>query len=501
MIYLRMTIACAIFTLFGGFIYFKNRRLPLLSTKIFIALFITILFYFLFDGITIYTVNHLEVVNGELVDHTWNYVAHIIYLILIDAVIFLFSLYVIYHTDIHRETNKLQLFLNSLPFIISSIFIIFLPIEYIKDEINYSRGPKAYALYASVGCYIGIILYKTVRYWKNINSEKAYSIVLSLCVFGIISIIQMIFPTMLISSIGAGLFVLSIVLSSENPEKYIDEETDFYNDRVFCLVAEDWLKYKSHFVVLTISLEQFIYFNKLKTQILAIYKDISSELKREFNEYCYAIHDECFAVLLPNSNKVEAIENKIKQILSRYRFVGEESIPSLVIDVDSSQYHLKKIEEEIVRFLTKLDDDYISIDSLSGVRNRNAFEREFLLFNDRSSNKWIIILDINHFKEINDTYGHSFGDQAIKQFAQLLKENFPKYNQVYRVGGDEFVIFFEGDKESLDAILEYTYQNSLKLELPFELSFAYGYACLETENPYQQADQNMYQQKMAVETK
>lgn len=501
MIYLRMTIACAIFTLFGGFIYFKNRRLPLLSTKIFIALFMTILLYFLFDGITIYTVNHLEVVNGVLVDHTWNYIAHIIYLILINAVIYLFSLYVIYHTDIHRKTNKIQLLLSFLPFLISTIFIIFLPIDYIQDEINYSRGPKAYALYASIACYIGIILYKTIRYWNNINSEKAYSILLSLVVFGIISIIQMIFPTMLISSIGAGLFVLSIVLSSENPEKYIDEETDFYNDRVFCMVAEDWLKYKSHFVILTISLEQFIYFNKLKNQIFAIYRDISTQLKREYKEYCYTIYGECFAVLLSNSSKVEDIENTIKQILARYRFLGELTIPTLVLDVDTEVYQLTRIEEEIARFITKLDDTYISIDTLSGVRNRNAFEREFVLFNDQNSNKWIIILDLNHFKDINDHFGHLLGDQAIKQFAEVLQENFPKYNQVYRVGGDEFVIFYEGDQESLDAILEYTYQSCLNLNLPFELSFAYGYASLDNENPYQKADQNMYQNKIKEEVK
>lgn len=52
----------------------------------------------------------------------------------------------------------------------------------------------------------------------------------------------------------------------------------------------------------------------------------------------------------------------------------------------------------------------------------------------------MIVLDINDFKTINDTYGHEYGDVVIKAVAEIIREAFSQCGTCYRVGGDEFYI-------------------------------------------------------------
>jgi diguanylate cyclase (GGDEF)-like protein len=55
----------------------------------------------------------------------------------------------------------------------------------------------------------------------------------------------------------------------------------------------------------------------------------------------------------------------------------------------------------------------------------------------------MVFYDVDFFKEINDTYGHDYGDEVLKKIARTLEENKPKNSLVYRFGGDEFVVFIE----------------------------------------------------------
>lgn len=83
-------------------------------------------------------------------------------------------------------------------------------------------------------------------------------------------------------------------------------------------------------------------------------------------------------------------------------------------------------------------------DSMTSLYNRRRFEEllenEISLIRRYGHKSCICILDVDHFKEINDNYGHPFGDMVIKQIASILKENIRETDTVSRWGGEEFLI-------------------------------------------------------------
>jgi len=111
----------------------------------------------------------------------------------------------------------------------------------------------------------------------------------------------------------------------------------------------------------------------------------------------------------------------------------------------------KKLEEQITA-LEKLARE----DSLTGVANRRYFyERGDILLKEskkKGSSLFIVVLDIDVFKQINDTYGHIVGDHVIKLTANTLNNITDDQSFLGRVGGDEFMLFFQD--QPLSKILE-----------------------------------------------
>lgn len=83
-------------------------------------------------------------------------------------------------------------------------------------------------------------------------------------------------------------------------------------------------------------------------------------------------------------------------------------------------------------------------DALTGLYNRRHFEdnleREFLRAVRYDNNLSFAMIDIDYFKKINDTYGHSTGDYVLKEVSYLISQTFRKTDMVFRYGGEEFAI-------------------------------------------------------------
>jgi diguanylate cyclase (GGDEF)-like protein len=79
-------------------------------------------------------------------------------------------------------------------------------------------------------------------------------------------------------------------------------------------------------------------------------------------------------------------------------------------------------------------------DALTGVLSRRALEQELLKLRNRYS---IAMIDLDHFKHINDKFGHDVGDEVLKMVASLLIKT-AGHSKVFRYGGEEFVVLFSG---------------------------------------------------------
>ena len=78
-------------------------------------------------------------------------------------------------------------------------------------------------------------------------------------------------------------------------------------------------------------------------------------------------------------------------------------------------------------------------DKLTGLSNRRQFDDD-LKPGQAEPPAFLLLLDIDHFKTVNDRYGHEFGDKVLQQTAHLLRENLRHWDRAYRYGGEEFAI-------------------------------------------------------------
>lgn len=89
-----------------------------------------------------------------------------------------------------------------------------------------------------------------------------------------------------------------------------------------------------------------------------------------------------------------------------------------------------------------------SIDPLTGVRNRTAMDstmkREVGLALRHKTPLSVILMDIDHFKSVNDRYGHLYGDQALKAVARCAEQSIRESDIIFRYGGEEFLILLTG---------------------------------------------------------
>ena len=129
----------------------------------------------------------------------------------------------------------------------------------------------------------------------------------------------------------------------------------------------------------------------------------------------------------------------------KYIFQALILIFIIVLFYTFKKMDLKKYNEKIEK-LSK-------IDSLTNLDNRQAIDSKLMKLNGKAFS--LILIDIDHFKEINDIYGHKAGDEVLQEFANILKINLKKNQHIGRWGGEEFLLICEDNTESQAAIIAY----------------------------------------------
>ena len=192
-----------------------------------------------------------------------------------------------------------------------------------------------------------------------------------------------------------------------------------------------------------------------------------------------------FLVILPLGKFKNSIENDEK-----LKIIGSLEFKSLA----ESYNEIYEIKAQTARSLLKKAE----YDSLTGILNRRAFDQICESSAEKKQKIALLLIDMDNFKSVNDTYGHIGGDNALKSLAMALSETFRDTDYVARVGGDEFAAILpncepsaaNGIKKKIDRINKRLSQ----LEEHF-VSISVGVAfsdCGFSKELYDRADKALY---------
>ncbi len=148
-------------------------------------------------------------------------------------------------------------------------------------------------------------------------------------------------------------------------------------------------------------------------------------------------------------------------------------------------------------------------DALTGAKNRSTFDesldREINLAQRHGQDFTLLVVDIDHFKRINDTYGHSSGDEVLRSVVRTLQRSIRATDMLFRYGGEEFVILLSNSdcqqsSRIADRVLGSVRDINMQLSgQELDLSVSIGMACLDTQDTAQtlfdRADAAMYEAK------
>lgn len=483
---LKTSIVCLLLILYMCMFYYRKPHIKVKSTGIFCVLTVVSIVNALFDLITLYTVNHRDTVPEAL-----NLAAHIIYLMSILMFVYILFIYMKSCLQRNIKINRTVQIIQSVPLFVSTLGILFLPITYVHGETtDYSLGAKAYALYGSVLIYLVLILCYCLRYWNILDSEKRLSIILAVPIYVISALVQMMLPESLIVILCSTLIMMGLILSNENTEKYMDEKTGLFNQYSFEIVLDeyDFLKRKNIVGMLCFCrVSNSIDLNK----DVLILRDIHREIKSNRLQG-YRIGENGVAFFGSVDEKTALILDKIK--VNIYQKHGKDNI---IVETKvasrndfSDKLGLMRI---IIDFCKVTGSRFAFIDYLTHIHNRNALERD-MTEADSKGKGYYIIADLNDLKIVNDTIGHSAGDQMLQGFAEIISQAAVGCGRAYRQGGDEFAVLYDGDIESfLQCLKEFTEVHNKTSSIP--ISYAIGYCSLSEDGFMDIADKMMYENK------
>lgn len=180
----------------------------------------------------------------------------------------------------------------------------------------------------------------------------------------------------------------------------------------------------------------------------------------------------------------------------------------------------KQLQKRIIELETEIKDlekDLIH-DSLTGLKTRAFFEEETKVYLDLIKSigagkrrQWfgfknlsVLFLDIDHFKSVNDTYGHDRGDEVLKEVAHVIQNNLREGDTVARWGGEELVTTLLGATENdaiakageiLHKIRELSFPQAPDLKVTVSIGVSFAEKGTIFEDLIKQADTAMYQAK------
>jgi diguanylate cyclase (GGDEF)-like protein len=187
-------------------------------------------------------------------------------------------------------------------------------------------------------------------------------------------------------------------------------------------------------------------------------------------------HINYLLILPPDLNHLSEIINKA---FRRYKFLTRpmkryDDLAGITVDLLE---HVDKYKNEA------------NTDSLTRLFNRRSFDKildkAMVLFKENNLHFSLVILDLDDFKKLNDTYGHQAGDEVLRVFGSILQKNMRQEDSAFRYGGEEFAVIASGDKaENIKLFIERIRNQVINEIITFEgkkisFTFSAGVACIQ----------------------
>ncbi|MEG0821596.1 MAG: GGDEF domain-containing protein [Burkholderiaceae bacterium] len=202
-----------------------------------------------------------------------------------------------------------------------------------------------------------------------------------------------------------------------------------------------------------------------------------------------------------------------------------ESVSILAVDLERS---LSSCDGQLIEGFLRIYRNHLDLldygehDTLTGLLNRKPFAQIFaqrtapptrkaarkvqFIGDARKSvagaSEWLAIIDIDHFKRINDRFGHVFGDEVLLLLARLMKASFRSCDTLFRLGGEEFAVLLSGaDASGAQTAFEHFRERVAAYAFPqvkgVTVSVGYGRAtrAAGAMAAYEQADAALYYAK------
>jgi diguanylate cyclase (GGDEF)-like protein len=146
-------------------------------------------------------------------------------------------------------------------------------------------------------------------------------------------------------------------------------------------------------------------------------------------------------------------------------------------------------------------------DALTNLNNPRSYKEHMEELSKKKLPYGLIFMDLNDFKQVNDTYGHEAGDELLSITAKRLQNSIREKDRAFRIGGDEFVVVIHGthDKQFYEGVIERMRQNVARdivvgNGITLKVSISAGFArCPEDGTEFEEvvkiADDAMYKNK------
>lgn len=295
--HLRFQIASLAILVILEVIYFFRPKIKLLSNRIFSVLMVSAFIYLLFDIATVFALVYYDDCPLWLVRFT-----HQGFIIFLDICLSCIYLYIDILNRNQKRYSVYKLIFIGFLYLISLVTAIFAPIDYyIAEDGIYSYGLMVNCVYVVIIFFSVMTVIKSLKNLsKSTHRKQQIYVLFTMALWIGFGVTQIIFPKILISSVGVSSMILLMFLSLENPSEYIDSETRAFNYYALKTVLEEFQGKEKPFKIIKIEIEDFPVVGQVTGADIAaqLLTTLKNYIERNVKTSAYRLNRTSLAIIL-----------------------------------------------------------------------------------------------------------------------------------------------------------------------------------------------------------